>query len=76
MDAKREALDKALAEAERADKEAEKAKTEAAIAKAVNDFLNNDLLGMADAGNQILGNLFSLDGNGPGNGDLLTQFLQ
>jgi tetratricopeptide (TPR) repeat protein/serine/threonine protein kinase len=43
---------KADAQAERADREAEKAKTEAAIAQAVNDFLNTDLLGMADAAAQ------------------------
>jgi serine/threonine protein kinase/tetratricopeptide (TPR) repeat protein len=39
-------------EAQRADAEAEKARTEAAIAQAVNNFLHEDLLGMADAGAQ------------------------
>jgi serine/threonine protein kinase/uncharacterized protein HemY len=44
---------RATAEAERADQEAAKARSEAAIAQAVNDFLNYDLLGMADAQAQV-----------------------
>jgi tetratricopeptide (TPR) repeat protein/tRNA A-37 threonylcarbamoyl transferase component Bud32 len=44
---------RATVEAERADQEAANARTEAAIAQAVNDFLNYDLLGMADAQAQV-----------------------
>ena len=43
-----EAETMAKVESERASQEAVKAKTEAAIAQAVNDFLNQDLLGQAD----------------------------
>jgi serine/threonine protein kinase/Flp pilus assembly protein TadD len=45
--------ERANKEAQRADAEVDKARTEAAIAKAVNDFLNTDLLGMTGAAAQV-----------------------